>query len=75
MVPCKQIWPFVLSFFAGAAFSLFVSLPYYLVVIIEALITGALLVNIMKFELPNEGEGSIVAIGRHDLLRILFVFV
>jgi len=69
---------FVLSFsiFAGAAFSLFVSLPYYLVVIIEALITGALLVNIIKFELPNEGEGSIRGLLVGTICSgILFVFV
>ena len=56
--------------------ALFVSLPYYLVVIIEALITGALLVNIIKFELPNEGEGSIRGLLVGTICSgILFVFV
>ena len=69
---------FLLSFsiFAGAFISVIVTLPYYLVVCIEALITGALLMDIIKLELPNGSEGSI----RYFLIGtvfsgILFVFI
>lgn len=69
---------FLLSFsiFAGAFISVIVTLPYYLVVCIGALITGALLMDIIKLELPNGSEGSI----RYFLIGtvfsgILFVFI
>ncbi|EPH99907.1 hypothetical protein D920_01088 [Enterococcus faecalis 13-SD-W-01] len=65
-----------LSIFTGAVLSMAFTLPYYVVISIEALITGALLMNIIKFELPDGGEGSI----KYFLLGtifsgILFVFI
>nr|WP_242704319.1 hypothetical protein [Enterococcus sp. 665A] len=64
------------SILAGASFSLFVELPYYLVVSIEAFITGAMLMNIIKFELPDGNQGSIKSFLIGTVCSsILFIFV
>ncbi|WP_313510729.1 hypothetical protein [Enterococcus sp.] len=73
-----QIGRFLLvgSIATGAAFSMFMVLPYFVMVSVEAIITGALLMNIIKFELPEGGEGSIRIFLIGTLCSgMLFVFV
>lgn len=73
-----QIGRFLLvgSIVAGAIFSMLLVLPYFVMVSIEAIITGALLMNIIKFELPDGGEGSIKIFLIGTLCSgFLFVFV
>ncbi|WP_146623326.1 hypothetical protein [Enterococcus florum] len=65
-----------LSIFAGAVLSLVVQLPYFIVVSIEAFITGALLMNIIKFELPDGNEGSIKSFLIGTICSsVLFLFI
>lgn len=60
----------------GAAISMLWALPYFVLVSIEALITGALLMNIIKFELPDGGEGSIKVFLLGTICSgILFIFI
>lgn len=65
-----------ISILFGGVVSLFLSLPYYVVVAFEAFITGGLLLNGIKFELPNDNNGDLKsfvlgAVGS----GILFLFV
>lgn len=74
----KKVGRFVLAFsiFIGAIFSLLLPLPYYLVVSIEAFITGAMLMNIIKFELPDGNEGSIKTFLIGTICSgVLFIFI
>lgn len=48
-----------LSMFLGGTISLFVDFPNYVIVIFEAYITGAMILNVVKYELPSETESSI----------------
>lgn len=65
-----------LSILVGALLSIFLSLPYYVVVSIEAFITGAMLMNIIKFELPDGNRGSIKAFLVGTICSsILFIFI
>ncbi|WP_461203482.1 hypothetical protein [Enterococcus sp. N342-3-1-2] len=73
-----QIGRFLLvgSILTGAICSMFLILPYFVLVSIEAIITGALLMNIIKFELPEGGEGSIKIFLIGTLCSgMLFVFI
>ena len=73
-----QIGRFLLvgSIVSGAVFSILVVLPYFVMISIEAVITGALLMNIIKFELPEGGDGSIKFFLIGTLCSgVLFVFV
>lgn len=64
------------SILIGAFFSIVLPLPYFLVVSIEAFITGAMLMNIIKFELPDGEGGSIKAFLAATIgSGILFVFI
>lgn len=65
-----------LSIVVGAVLSLLIQLPYYLVLSIEAFITGAMLMNIIKFELPDGDHGSIKSFLVGTICSsILFIFV
>lgn len=65
-----------LSILVGAIFSMIIQLPYYLVVSIEAFITGAMWMNIIKFELPDGNQGSIKSFLIGTVCSsILFIFV
>ncbi|MGG5316102.1 hypothetical protein [Enterococcus sp. AZ072] len=65
-----------LSILIGALLSLVIQLPYYVVVSIEAFITGAMLMNIIKFELPEGNQGSIKSFLIGTICSsVLFIFV
>jgi hypothetical protein len=65
-----------LSILLGALLSILLPLPYFLLVSIEAFITGAMLMNIIKFELPDGDEGSIKAFLAATIVSgVLFVFI
>lgn len=65
-----------LSILVGAFLSIILTLPYYVVVSIEAFITGAMLMNIIKFELPDGNQGSIkVFLIGTICSSILFIFI
>jgi hypothetical protein len=48
------------SLFLGGVLSVFIKFPYYIVVSFEAFIAGAMILNIIKFELPADNDGSII---------------
>lgn len=48
-----------ISIILGGVFAIFLKLPTYLVVFIKAFITGAMTLNVIKFELPGENQGSL----------------
>lgn len=48
------------SIFLGGFLSVFIKFPYYIVVSFEAFIAGAMILTIIKFELPADNEGSII---------------
>ena len=65
-----------LSIVVGAALSLLIQLPYYVILSIEAFITGAMLMNIIKFELPDGNQGSIKSFLIGTICSsVLFIFV
>lgn len=47
------------SVFFGGTLGIFVKLPIYIVSLFKAFITGVMTLNVIKFELPGENEGSL----------------
>jgi hypothetical protein len=65
-----------LSILIGGLLSIIIRLPHYIVVSFEAFISGAMILSIIKYELPTENQGSIIGFVTGAVSSgILFLFL
>lgn len=65
-----------LSILIGGLLSIIIRLPHYIVVSFEAFVAGAMILSIIKYELPTENQRSIIGFVTEAVSSgILFLFL